>query len=78
MATSFRPYAPDQEMLLPPSLREWLPEGHLAYFISDTIDALDLSAFFARYANGGPRNQPFNPVMMVKVLVYSYATASFW
>ncbi len=77
MATSFRPYAPDQEMLLPPSLREWLPEGHLAYFIGDTIDALDLSAFFARYANGGPRNQPFNPVMMVKVLVYSYATGVF-
>ena len=77
MATSFRPYAPDQEMLLPPSLREWLPEGHLAYFISDTIDALDLSTFFARYANGGPRNQPFNPVMMVKVLVYSYATGVF-
>ena len=41
MPTSFRPYAPDQDLLLPPSLREWLPEGHLAYFISDVVEELD-------------------------------------
>ena len=68
MATSYLPYNPAQSLLLPPSPEEWLPEGHLAYFISDTVDALDLSAFHARYANGGPRNQPFHPAMMVKVL----------
>ncbi|NML19214.1 IS1182 family transposase [Azohydromonas caseinilytica] len=77
MATSYRPYAPDQLMLLPASLQDWLPEGHLAYFISDTVDALDLSAFHARYAGGGSRNQPFHPAMMVKVLVYGYATGVF-
>ena len=44
MAISYRPYEPQQEMLLPASLQDWLPKGHLAYFISDTIDALDLSA----------------------------------
>ena len=77
MAASYRPYLPNQEMLLPPSLQEWLPEGHLAYFIGDTIDALDLSAFFARYAGGGARNQPFHPAMMVKILVYGYATGVF-
>lgn len=63
--------------MLPAALQDWLPEGHLAYFINDTIDALDLSAFHARYASGGPRNQPFHPTMMVKVLVYAYATGVF-
>lgn len=77
MTTSYMPYAPDQDLLLQPSLHEWLPEGHLAYFISDTVDSLDLSAFHARYANGGPRNQPFNPTMMTKVLLYGYATGTF-
>ena len=77
MSTSYVPYSPDQEFLLPPSLQDWLPKGHLAYFISDTVDALDLSAFHRRYANGGPRNQPFHPAMMVKVLIYGYATGVF-
>jgi len=74
---SYRPYEPQQEMLLPASLQDWLPKGHLAYFIGDTIDALDLKAFYARYAGGGSRNQPFHPAMMVKLLVYGYATGVF-
>ena len=77
MTTSYLPYNPHQQMLLPHALQDWLPEGHLAYFISDTVDSLDLSAFHARYAAGGSRNQPFNPAMMVKVLVYGYATGVF-
>jgi transposase len=77
MPASYIPYEPDQDFLLPPSLKEWLPEGHLAYFVSDAIDSLDLSAFHARYATGGPRNQPFDPAMMVKILVYGYATGVF-
>ena len=77
MTTSYLPYEPRQQQLLPSALQDWLPEGHLAYFVSDTIDALDLSAFHARYAAGGPRNQPFHPTMMVKVLVYGYATGVF-
>ena len=76
MPTSFLPYAPDQDLLLPQSLHEWLPPGHLANYICDTVDALDLRAFFTRY-EGGPRNQPFHPAMMVKVLVYGYATGVF-
>lgn len=64
-------------MLLPASLQDWLPKGHLAYFINDTVDALDLRAFYARYAGGGSRNQPFHPAMMVKVLVFGYATGVF-
>ena len=77
MPASYLPYEPDQDFLLPPSMREWLPEGHLAYFISDTVDSLDLGAFHARYEKGGPRNQPFDPAMMVKVLIYGYATGVF-
>ena len=77
MPTSYLPYLPDQDFLLPPSLKEWLPEGHLAYFVNDTVDSLDLVAFHARYAAGGAGNQPFDPAMMVKVLIYSYATGVF-
>ena len=72
MAISYRPYEPQQVMLLPASLQDWLP-----YFISDTVDALDLSAFYARYAGGGARNQPFHPAMMLKVVVFGYATGVF-
>jgi transposase len=74
---SYRPYEPQQEMLLPASLQDWLPKGHLAYFIGDTVDALNLAAFYARYEGGGSRNQPFHPAMMIKVLVYGYATGVF-
>lgn len=77
MANSYLPYEPNQQMLMPEALQEWLVEGHLAYFISDTVDSLDLTAFHARYEGGGPRNQPFHPAMMVKVLIYAYATGVF-
>lgn len=58
-------------------LEEWLTQGHLVYFISDTVDALDLSVFHARYANGGSRNQPFHPKMIVKMLLFGYASSVF-
>lgn len=77
MAANYLPYEPQQMMLLPETLQEWLPEGHLAHFIGDAIDGLDLGAFHARYDKDGPRNQPFHPAMMVKVLVYGYATGVF-
>jgi transposase len=77
MAANYLPYDPQQMLLLPEALQDWLPEGHLAHFISDAVDGLDLGAFHARYDKGGPRNQPFHPAMMVKVLVYGYATGVF-
>ena len=77
MAANYLPYDPQQMLLLPEAIQDWLPEGHLAHFISDTVDTLDLGAFHARYDKGGPRNQPFHPAMMVKVLVYGYATGVF-
>ncbi len=77
MAANYLPYEPQQMLLLPEAIQDWLPEGHLAHFIGDTVDTLDLSAFHARYDKDGPRNQPFHPAMMVKVLVYGYATGVF-
>lgn len=77
MAATYLPYEPQQMMLLPAALQDWLPEGHLAHFVSDAVDGLDLSAFHAKYDKDGPRNQPFHPAMMVKVLVYGYATGVF-
>ena len=77
MGTRFRDYQPEQQFLLPPDLREWLPEGHLAYFISDTIDGMDLEAFYAPYEGDGRRNRPYDPRMMLKVLVYGYSVGVF-
>jgi transposase len=77
MPTTYRPYMPEQGLLLPMSLSEWLAEDHLAYFISDAVDALDLEAFHARYEGDGRRRQPFDPRMMVKVMIYGYATGVF-
>lgn len=77
MPTTFRPCAPDQALLFPPSPRDWLPEGHLAFFIADTVAALDLQACYAPYEGDGRRNQPFDPQMMVTVLLYAYATGTF-
>ena len=64
-------------LLLAPSLREWLPEGHLADHVSDLVDDLDLGAFYVRYEGDGRRNAPYEPRMMLKVLIYGYATGVF-
>lgn len=54
MASRYRPYEPQQEMLLPATLQDWLPKGHLAYFISDTVDALDLKALAPTFVDPLP------------------------
>lgn len=77
MAADYLPYEPQQMVLLPEAMQDWLPEGYLAHFISDTVDMLELGAFHARYNKNGPRNQPFHPAMMVKVLIYGYARGVF-
>ena len=71
MGKTFRPYEPDQLLLMPVALQEWLPEDHLAYFIADVVDHLDLASITRRYEEerGYP---PYHPRMMVKVLVYAY------
>lgn len=65
-------YEPNQPFLLPPDMREWLPEGHLALFVSDVVDALDLSGIYRAY-EGEDRGHPaYHPAMMVKLLTYGY------
>jgi transposase len=77
MAKSYRPYFPEQDFLLPPSLREWLPEDHLAYFVSDLIDQLDLSAIESHYEREERGFPPYHPRMMTKVLIYGYCVGVF-
>ena len=77
MAKTYRPYLPEQDFLLPPSLRDWLPENHLAYFVSDLVDHLDLSAITKEYEAEDRGYPPYHPVMMTKVLVYAYCVGVF-
>ena len=77
MPTTFRPYQPDQGLLLAPDMRDWLAEGHLAHHVSDLVDGLDLTAFYAPYEGDGRRKSPYEPRMMVKVMIYGYATGVF-
>jgi len=71
----YRPYEPFQELILPPNLQDWVPEEHLARFISDVVDHMDLSAIFAVYERGAGGGQPpYHPLMMTKLLVYGYCT----
>ena len=67
----FKAYDIRQSYLLPPSPREWLPADHLAYFIDDVVEQLDLSAVFADY-EGTKGQPPYHPEMMVKVWLYGY------
>src|SRR5437773_5535795 len=73
MAPNFLLCDRDQELLLPPSLREWLPGDHLAWFVLDAVEEMDLTAFFAAYREDGWGRAAFDPQMMVALLLYSYA-----
>jgi transposase len=77
MPKGYRAYLPDQDLLLPPSLRDWLPENHLAYFVSDVVDQLDLSKIHAHYGDEGRGQPPYDPQLMTKLLVYSYCVGVF-
>jgi transposase len=77
MAKTYRPYLPEQDLLLPPSLGDWLPENHLAYFVSDLIDQVDLSAIEAYYEQEERGYPPYHPRMMTKILVYGYCVGVF-
>jgi transposase len=73
MAQNFLACDREQELLLPPSLREWLPEGHLAWFVIDAVAQLDLSGFYGAYREDGHGRAAHDPAMMVALLLYSYA-----
>ena len=73
-STPFRHYGRDQLLALPPDMREWLPEDHLAHFVMDTVSELDLSRIYQDY-DGSQGGQPaYHPAMMVGLLVYAYCT----
>ena len=75
MARAFLPHNPDQQLLLPPDLREWLPEGHLASFVGDVMEDLDLSSILREYEREETRGRAgYHPKMMLKLLVYGYCT----
>ena len=77
MTKTFRTYLPEQSLLLPPSLREWLPDDHLAYFVSDVVDQLDLSAIESVYEEEDRGQPPYHPGMMTKILLYGYCVGVF-
>src|SRR5450432_4121908 len=76
MAKGYRSYLPEQDLLLQANLREWLPENHLVYFVSDVVDQLDLSTMHAVYEEKRGR-PPYDPRLMTKLLVYGYCTGVF-
>src|SRR3954454_4792165 len=63
----------EQALLLPPSLREWLPAGHLAWFVLDAVEQVDLTAFYAAYRADGHGRAAHDPAMMVALVLYAYA-----
>ena len=69
---TYRPYEPDQMFLMPPSVKDWLPKGHLAHFVTDVVEDLDLNAIVGVYEREERGQPPYHPTMMVKVLVYAY------
>ena len=70
---TFRPYDQDQIFLLPPSLREWLPADHLASFVADLVEDLDLKPILTTYGGVMRGTVPYDPRMLVAVLLYAYA-----
>jgi transposase len=75
---SYRPWAPLQGYLLPPSPTEWLPKGHLAYFVLDVVEQLDLSAIERAIATKDPRGErPYSPRMLMAILLYGYCVGVF-
>src|SRR5260221_5505434 len=77
MQKGSRASLPNKDLLLPPSLREWLAEEHLVYFVSDVVDQLDLSAIHAVYEQEERGQPPYDPRLMTKLLVYGYCTGVF-
>ena len=75
--THFRPYTPDQMFLLPPNIREWLPEDDPIYFILDVVDQLDLSEIYNSYNGSKGGQPPYNPRMMTSLLIYAYCVGIF-
>jgi len=77
MSKTYRPWNPDQDWLLPPSPREWLPEGDLVYFMLDVVKTLDLSEITRRYEQEDRGFPPYHPRLMVTLLLYAYCMGAY-
>src|SRR5687768_13329668 len=73
MAQRFVTCDREQSFLMPPDVREWLPANHLAWFVIDAVDEMDLAPFYAAYRLDGRSRPPYDPAMMVALLLYAYA-----
>ena len=73
MAKTYRAYLPEQSLLLPPDLRDWLRADHLVHFVSELVDELDLGAIESYYESETRGQPPYHPRLMVKLLVYGYS-----
>lgn len=74
MAFSYLPVDRDQPFLLPPDVREWLPEGHLAWFVIDAVEQVDTAALHARHPRQGVGRRAYDPEMLLALLIYAYCT----
>lgn len=72
MSKTYRPYEPDQLFLMPPSLSDWLPVGHMVYFVREILDTIDLSPITCVYEDETRGNPPYHPKMMTGILLYGY------
>src|SRR5437773_1458721 len=72
MSKQYRPYEPDQRLLLPPNLDEWLPEDHMARFVRDVVGELDLGEITRYYEREDRGFPPYHPRMMTQILFYAY------
>ena len=77
MSKTYRPWNPDQQYLLPPSVQDWLPGNNLVYFLLDTVNELDISAITEKYEQTKRGFPPFHPRMIVALLLYSYCRGIF-
>src|SRR6266576_1028512 len=75
MSKTFRAYDMNQQLLLPPDLRQWLRDDHLALYVSDVVESMDLSGIMKEYDEGDLRGRPpYHPALMIKLLIYGYCT----
>ncbi len=72
MGQSFIACDREQAFLMPPDVRDWLPEGHFAWFVIDAVKAMDLAAFYAAYRADGRSRPAYEPAMMVALVLYAY------
>jgi len=74
MARNYIPVDRDQLFLVPPDMRDWLPEDHLAWFVIDVVERVDASALHERHLNEGPGRPAYDPEMLLALLIYAYAS----